>query len=81
MQNTDLVDKIVEDAYRGILERCNINYKEDENNEPECDYEQTGIGSGVRFERLRRITGYLVGDTSRWNNGKFAELQDRVKHG
>lgn len=29
---------------------------------------------------LRRITGYLVGDTSRWNSGKLAELNDRVKH-
>ena len=32
------------------------------------------------FNRLRRITGYLVGDVSRWNNGKRAELNDRVKH-
>lgn len=35
----------------------------------------------VRFNRLRRITGYLVGDLSRWNNGKRAEHNDRVKHG
>lgn len=35
----------------------------------------------VRFNRLRRITGYLVGDMSRWNNGKRAEEHDRVKHG
>ena len=33
------------------------------------------------FNRLRRITGYLVGDLSRWNDGKFAEQKDRVKHG
>lgn len=33
-----------------------------------------------RFERIRRITGYLTGDTSRWNNAKQAELVDRVKH-
>ena len=32
------------------------------------------------FHRLRRITGYLVGDMSRWNNGKRAEEADRVKH-
>ena len=32
------------------------------------------------FSRLRRITGYLVGDLSRWNNGKRAEERDRVKH-
>lgn len=35
----------------------------------------------VPFERIRRITGYLVGDLSRWNNGKRAEEHDRVKHG
>lgn len=33
------------------------------------------------FHRLRRITGYLVGNLSRWNNGKKAEEKDRVKHG
>lgn len=35
----------------------------------------------VPFNRLRRITGYLVGDLSRWNDGKRAEQKDRVKHG
>ena len=34
----------------------------------------------VNFTRLRRITGYLVGDLNRWNNGKRAEEKDRVKH-
>ena len=32
------------------------------------------------FERLRRITGYLVGTMDRWNNAKRAEEADRVKH-
>jgi ribonucleoside-triphosphate reductase len=35
----------------------------------------------VKFARIRRITGYLVGDLSRWNNAKRAEEKDRVKHG
>lgn len=35
----------------------------------------------VPFERIRRITGYLVGTTDRWNNAKRAELNDRVTHG
>ncbi len=35
----------------------------------------------VPFERLRRITGYLVGSLERWNDGKKAEERDRVKHG
>ena len=34
----------------------------------------------VEFERIRRITGYLVGTTNKWNDGKKAELKDRVKH-
>ena len=33
------------------------------------------------FERIRRITGYLVGTLDRWNDGKRAEESDRVKHG
>lgn len=38
------------------------------------------VGSGVKFERIRRITGYLVGTTERWNSAKRAEERDRVKH-
>lgn len=38
------------------------------------------IGKGVKFERIRRITGYLVGTIDRWNNAKRAEERDRVKH-
>ncbi len=37
-------------------------------------------GEGVEFERIRRITGYLVGTLDRFNNGKKAEEHDRVKH-
>ncbi len=37
-------------------------------------------GEGVGFERIRRITGYLVGTVSRFNNSKAAEEKDRVKH-
>ena len=35
---------------------------------------------GSKFERLRRITGYLVGTLERWNDGKKAEERERVKH-
>lgn len=35
----------------------------------------------VKFERIRRITGYLVGTLERFNNAKMAEVRDRVKHG
>lgn len=39
------------------------------------------VGKGVRFERIRRITGYLVGSLERFNNAKRAEEHDRVRHG
>ena len=38
------------------------------------------IGEGVPFSRIRRITGYLVGDMDRWNDAKKAEESERVKH-
>lgn len=39
------------------------------------------IGTGVKFQRIRRITGYLVGTLDKFNNAKRAEEADRVKHG
>ena len=39
------------------------------------------VGKGVKFERIRRITGYLVGTLDRFNDAKRAEEADRVKHG
>ena len=38
------------------------------------------VGEGVGFDRIRRITGYLVGTLDRFNDAKTAEVQDRVKH-
>ena len=38
------------------------------------------IGEGVGFDRIRLITGYLVGTIGRFNNAKRAEEHDRVKH-
>ena len=38
------------------------------------------IGKNVKFERIRRITGYLVGTVDNFNNAKQAEVRDRVKH-
>lgn len=35
---------------------------------------------GKPFERIRRITGYLVGTVDKWNSSKKAELDSRVKH-
>ncbi len=38
------------------------------------------VGEGVKFQRVRRITGYLVGALDRFNDAKRAEEKDRVKH-
>ncbi len=46
------------------------------NNEHNC----AQAGQGVGFERIRRITGYLVGTMDKWNDAKKAEENDRIKH-
>lgn len=46
------------------------------NNDVDVDY----TIKEPKFERIRRITGYLTGDLNRWNNAKQAEEHDRVKH-
>lgn len=55
-------------GYNGIID----------NECPRCHRTET---EDMKFERIRRITGYLVGTTDRWNNAKRAEERDRVKHG
>ncbi|MDR0920160.1 MAG: hypothetical protein LBM93_13095 [Oscillospiraceae bacterium] len=62
-------------AKKRVLEQLEIRYISDE----ECGF--TTVYAAVPFQRIRRITGYLVGDISRWNNGKIAELNERVPHG
>lgn len=54
-------------GYNGIInDKC-----------PKCGREE----GDVKFERIRRITGYLVGTLDRWNSAKQAEEKERVKHG
>jgi len=55
-------------GYNGIIE----------NECPRCG--RTEQDGGPKFERIRRITGYLVGTLDRFNNAKRAEERDRVKH-
>lgn len=45
------------------------------------DIELTYTSNPEDFQRIRRITGYLVGDLSRFNDAKRAEVEERVKHG
>ena len=59
------VDRCLSCQYKGII-----------NNEcPSC-----GEKEELKIERIRRITGYLVGSLDRWNTAKRAEEKDRVKH-
>ena len=44
------------------------------------EHDDKKLGEGVPFERIRRITGYLVGTMDTWNDAKRAEEKDRVKH-
>lgn len=53
-----------------------MNIKGLENNELDVKYECQKI----KFERIRRITGYLVGTLDKWNDAKRAEKKQRVKH-
>ena len=77
------LDDCISELYRDVLKRCNVNIQEEPLESPEVSQnaKEQGMGEGIGFERIRRITGYLVGDVSRWNNGKKSELKDRVKHG
>lgn len=44
------------------------------------EYGITPVFEKIPFQRIRRITGYLVGDLGRFNDAKRAEVEDRVKH-
>lgn len=62
------VDRDVKCGFTGIIDdEC-----------PKCGRQIDSVDTGV--ERIRRITGYLVGSIDSFNNAKRAELKDRVKH-
>lgn len=56
------------------IEGITVRIIDDENVEVSCSYESTP------FERIRRITGYLVGGLDHFNNAKREEESMRVKH-
>lgn len=66
----------IEKKYNRDIESIEINFEEDGE-----DIELRYFFRPVPFERIRRITGYLTGDTSTWNNAKQQEERDRRKHG
>ena len=67
-------------GYAGVIgDTCPVCGRSDMAASKHADF--AGLGEGVPFERIRRITGYLVGTMDRWNDAKRAEERDRVKHG
>ncbi len=87
-QNLEAFEKIVRLMKESGIGYGSINHPVDR--DPVCGYNGV-IGDtcpncgrhedDIRFERIRRITGYLVGTIDRFNNAKRAEEHDRVKHG
>ena len=87
-KNLDAFEKVVRYMHDQGIGYGSINHPVDR--DPVCGYNGI-IGDScpkcgrqeeeVHFERIRRITGYLVGTLDRFNNGKRAEERDRVKHG
>ena len=90
LKNLDALEKVVRCMKENGVGYGSVNHPVDR--DPVCGY--TGIidnecpfcgrkeGDGnPEFERIRRITGYLVGTMDHWNDAKTSEEKDRVKHG
>ena len=88
-ENLDAFEQVVRCMKESGIGYGSINHPVDR--DPVCGY--TGIIGDTcplcgrsehdgheNFERIRRITGYLVGTVDRFNNAKKAEVRDRVKH-
>ncbi|MBQ7874662.1 MAG: anaerobic ribonucleoside triphosphate reductase [Oscillospiraceae bacterium] len=88
MQNLDAFEQVIRCMKESGIGYGSVNHPVDR--DPECGF--TGIigdecpkcgrkeSEGASFERIRRITGYLVGTLDNFNNAKRSEVEDRVKH-
>lgn len=88
-QNLDAFESVIRHMKDAGIGYGSVNHPVDR--DPECGF--NGIINdtcpkcgrkekpGSEFERIRRITGYLVGTMDRWNDAKTSEEHDRVKHG
>lgn len=88
-RNVDAIESVVRCMHDNGIGYGSINHPVDR--DPKCGY--TGVindecpychrkeTEDAPFERIRRITGYLVGSLDKWNDSKRAEEHDRVKHG
>ena len=83
--NPDVISGVVD-----MMDKYNMGYgsvNHNRNRCMDCGYENAEAEmeccpkcGSQHIDRLQRITGYLVGTTDRWNQGKLAELNDRVTH-
>ena len=83
--NPEVISNVVD-----MMDKLNIGYgsvNHNRNRCMDCGYENADAKLDVcpkcgsqHIDKLQRITGYLVGTTDRWNQGKLAELNDRVTH-
>ncbi|MDR0463126.1 MAG: anaerobic ribonucleoside triphosphate reductase [Pseudomonadales bacterium] len=90
LKNLDAFESIIRHMRDSDCGYGSINHPVDR--DPVCDFSGIIDGDicpkcgrkdgddGVKFERLRRITGYLVGSLDRWNDAKKSEESERVKH-
>ena len=83
--NPEAIMSIVDLMDRYNIGYCSVNHNR--NRCMDCGFENAKEGltkcphcGSHNIDKLQRITGYLVGTTSRWNGGKLAELRDRVVH-
>ena len=83
--NPEAIMTIVDLMDKYDIGYCSVNHNR--NRCMDCGFENAKQGleecphcGSHNIDKLQRITGYLVGTTSRWNGGKLAELRDRVVH-
>ncbi len=83
--NPEAIMSIVDLMDKYNIGYCSVNHNR--NRCMDCGFENAKEGlkkcphcGSENIDKLQRITGYLVGTTSRWNSGKLAELKDRVVH-
>lgn len=84
-KNPESISAIVD-----LMDKYNIGYASVNHTRNRCmdcgdenveeNYTQCRVCGGKHIDTIQRITGYLVGTTSRWNSAKLAELRDRVQH-
>lgn len=83
IRNPDNIPEEIVQAAISMMEReegrrvVEISIRRTENPD---EYGISPVFEKVPFQRIRRITGYLVGDLGRFNDAKRAEVADRVKH-